>query len=172
MKLLHVMDDRSTAMLYDLTYQRMLMELVASERSVTELSRKLSIPVVTAWKRMQKLLGSGLVEVAEVRRSGNVEAKMYRATAARYVPAQLLAARPRDPVLREAAEIYSQIQGMGLALMAKTPEVPLDADPYDYAVYANLRVFVEVNRLPGYSKKLAELEEKLSRYEPRRSPLT
>ena len=166
MKLIRVLDATGTTLLYDLHNQMILKELVESERSVTELARKLNIPMVTLWKRMQKLIAADLVELSGVKKSGNLEKKMYRATAARYVPAQLLNFKPKDRRLLEAAEIYSQIQNMGMALLTKTNEIPADADPADYALYANLRAFVQLSRMPNFERRVAELEKKVSEYNP------
>src|ERR1700722_13356200 len=166
MKLIRVLDATGTTLLYDLHNQMILKELVESERSVTELARKLNIPMVTLWKRMQKLIAADLVELSGVRKSGNLEKKMYRETAARYVPAQLLNFKPKDRRLLEASEIYSQFQNMGMALLTKTYEIPKDADPSDYALYANLRVFVQLSRMQDFERRIAELEKKLSEDEP------
>jgi predicted ArsR family transcriptional regulator len=167
MKLLRVLDGPSTILVYDLHNQMMLKELVESEHSVTELAAKLKIPTVTLWKRMQKLLAAGLVELSTVKKSGNLEKKLYRATAARFVPAELLNFKPKDHNLLEASEIYSQIQKMGMTLLTQTYEIPSDADPFDYALYANLRTLVQVSRMPDFERRIAELDEKLSGYKPR-----
>ena len=55
---------------------------------------------------------------------------------------------------------------MGMTLLTKTCEIPKDADPADYALYANLRVFVQLSRMPDFERRIAELEKKLSEYEP------
>ncbi len=166
MKLLRVLDAPSTTLVYDLHNQMILKELVESEGSVTELARKLNIPMVTLWKRMQKLLAANLVELSRVKKSGNLEKKLYRATAARFVPAQLLSFKPKDRHLREASEVYSQIQNMGVKLLTQTYEIPEDADPSDYALYANLLAFVQVSRMPDFERRVAELQKKLSEYKP------
>jgi DNA-binding Lrp family transcriptional regulator len=152
-------------LLYDLHNQMIMNELVQSERSVSELARRLKIPMVTLWKRMQKLLAAELVEVSSTKRSGSLEKKMYRATAARYIPAQLLDFKPKDRLLSEASEIYLQIQNIGVKLLTKTYEIPNDADPADYALYANLRAFVQVTRMPDFAQRIAELDKKLSQCE-------
>jgi len=167
MKLLKLLDARSTTLLNDLRNQMILKELVKSEFSVTELAGRLNIPTVTLWKRVQKLLAAGVVEVSAVKRSGNLERKLYRATAARFVPAQLLDFRPKDPRLLEAAEIYSRIQMMSMKLLTERYEIPRDEDPSDYALYASLRAFVEVSRMPELVESIDELDEKLIQY---RSP--
>lgn len=166
MKLLRILDARGTILLYDLHNQMILKELVESECSVTELARKLNIPMVTIWKRMQKLLAANLVELSRTKRSGNLEKKMYRATAARYVPAQLLDFKPKDRRLFEASEIYSQIQNMGVKLLTQSYEIPGGVNPSEYALYAGLRAFVQVSRMPDFERRVAELEEKLYEYKP------
>ena len=60
----------------------------------------------------------------------------------------------------EASEIYLQIQNMGIKLLTQTYEIPSDADPADYTLYANLRAFVQVSRMPDFERRIAELEEK------------
>ena len=166
MKLLRVLDAPSTTLVYDLHNQMILKELVESERSVTELAGKLNIPMVTLWKRMQKLLAANLVELSSIKKSGNLEKKLYRATSARFVPAQLLSFKPKDRHLTEASEIYSQIQNMGMKLLTQTYEIPKDADPSDYALYGNLLAFVQVSKMPEFERRVAELEKKLSAYKP------
>ena len=54
---------------------------------------------------------------------------------------------------------------MGMIQLTQTYEIPSDADPFDYAVYANLRTFVQVSRMADFERKIAELEKKLSEYE-------
>ncbi|MGA2664924.1 MAG: winged helix-turn-helix domain-containing protein [Nitrososphaerales archaeon] len=165
MKLTIFLDARGTALASDVKNQLMLKELVSSEYSVTELAKRLNIPTVTVWKRMQKLLSVGMVEVTKTRRSGNLEKRMYRATAARYIPADLLDFRPRDKGLSAAFEVYSQIQKMGMAHLARMNEIPEGADPVDYGLYVGMRAFAEVFGTPGFRQKLSELEDKLSEYD-------
>lgn len=165
MKLLKILDQNSTELLYDARNQFILEKLVDSERSVTELAKKLKIPTVTLWKRIQKLLAAGTIEISGIRKSGNLERKMYRATAARYIPAQILNFKPKDKRLSEAAEIYSQIQNMGLVLLTQSNDIPREANPADYALYANLSAFLKVYKMPGFRRKMEELEKKLSEVE-------
>jgi len=165
MKLTLLLDARGTALASDVKNQLMLKELVSSEYSVTELAKRLNIPTVTVWKRMQKLLSAGMVEITKTRRSGNLEKRMYRATAARYVPAELLDLRPRDRRLSEAFEVYSQLQKMGMAHLARMNEIPEGADPVDYGLYVSMSAFAQVFGTPDFRQRLSELEERLSEYE-------
>lgn len=165
MKLVKILDPSATALVTDLKTQTMLKELVASEYSVAELARRLNIPLVTLWKRTQKLLAAGLIQVSAVRKSGNLETKMYRATAASFVPAQLLEFSPKDHRLAKALETYSEIQKLALGLQAQGFEIPKESDPVDYFHYAGMRAFVDLHKLPEFHRKVAELGERLSDYE-------
>ena len=164
MKLVRMLDDRETLIVLDAKNQVILRELVWSEYPVSELARKVRIPEVTLWKHMQILFKAGLVEVSRVKRAGNLEKKYYRATAANYVPSQFMRFRPKDPRLLDAFEVSSQIQQMSLALQARNFEIPEGVDPVDYAYYKSLWTFVQVNKDPAYRQRVAELEEKLSKY--------
>lgn len=62
------------------------------------------------WRRMQKLESAGLIEVSRVKRSGNIETKLYRATAASYVPRQFLEFKSGDPRLLGAFAVFSEFQ--------------------------------------------------------------
>ncbi len=166
MKLVRVLDGDETVLVSEVKNQLILKELVFSEYSVRELARKVRIPEVTLWKHLQKLLAAGLVEVSQVKKVGNLEKKLYRSTAANFIPAQFMSARPKNPSLLDAFEIYSQIQQMSLALQARNFEIPGGVDPVDYAFYTGWKVFVEVNRDPEFHRRVAELEEKLSEYRP------
>src|SRR5271155_2421622 len=110
MKVLQVLDQSETRLLTDLLNQMILRELVLSERSVTGLAKKLNSSTLKLWRRMQKLESSGLIEISRVKRSGNIETKLYRATAASYVPDQFLQFRPTDPRLMAAFAVFSEFQ--------------------------------------------------------------
>lgn len=166
MKLAKILDAHGTALASDVKNQLILKELVLSEHSVTELAEKLNIPTVTLWKRMQKLLSAGMIEVSKTKRSGNLEKKLYRAMAARYIPAEFLDLKPRDKRLSEAFEIYSQIQKVGMAFISHMNEIPEGADPVDYGIYVNMRAFAQIFGTPDFQLKVSELEETLSKYEP------
>ncbi|MGH9920420.1 MAG: winged helix-turn-helix domain-containing protein [Nitrososphaerales archaeon] len=155
-----------TALVSDMKNQLMMKELVVSEYSVTELANKLNIPTVTLWKRMQRLLSAGMIEVSRIRKSGNLETKLYRATAARYIPAELLDIKPRNKRLSEAFEVYSEIQKIGMTLLSLMNQIPEGVNPVDYGIYANMKAFIQVFGMPDFQRKISELEEKLSKYEP------
>jgi len=59
---------------------------------------------------MQRLLAANLVELSRTEKVGNIEKKLYRATATSYVPQKFLEFKPKDANLQEAFEIYSEIQ--------------------------------------------------------------
>jgi len=164
MKLLRMLNGDETALVSEVKNQLILRELVYSECSVGELARRVRIPEVTLWKHLQKLLAVGLVEVTQVKKVGNLEKKFYRSTAANFIPAQFMSPKPKDPRLLEAFNVYSQIQQMTMASQALNFEIPEGVNPVDYAFYAGLKTFVQVNKDPEFQRKVAELEGKLSEY--------
>jgi DNA-binding Lrp family transcriptional regulator len=170
MILVKVLDAQTTALISDLRSQLILRELVASEYSVTELSNRLNIPAVTLWKRMQKFEAAGLVEVTAVKKSGNLERKMYRATAANFVPFQMLSSRPKDRRLSEAFDVYSEIQKMALALQSQSFNIPEGTNPVDYAQYVGMKSMVVLQKAPDFQRKIVELGRKLSEYESKSGP--
>lgn len=91
-----IMGDKASELLLDSLNQRMVKELVFSEYAIAELSRKLNIPPLKTWRRIQKLVEAKVVEVARVDVIQNLEKKIYRATATRFVPRQLLDLKPND----------------------------------------------------------------------------
>ncbi len=165
MKLSKMLDPAATALVSDLRTQMILRELVASEYSVTELSRKLNVPPVTVWKKIQKLLAAELVGLSSVKKARNLERKMYRATAFNYYPAQFLPPAPKNPQLLRVYGTFSEIQKMFMAAQAKDFEVPTNENPVDFALWRGLRAFVDVGKNPEFQRRLAELEVELGRYE-------
>ena len=59
---------------------------------------------------MQKLAKANLVEVTRTEKVGNIEKKLYRATATWFGPQQFFNFKPKDQNLTEGFEIYSKIQ--------------------------------------------------------------
>lgn len=164
MKLRQVLDASGTRLSFDPKNQRILKELVSSEYSVTELARRLNIPMVTTWKRMQKLLAAGLIEVSTVRKTGNLEKKLYRSTAATFVSEEFLSFRPTDPHLVDAFEIYSQIRGTVRSLLTRMNAIPTGVDPIDYAIYVTMLSFAQVCGTPETQRRIAVLSKKLAEY--------
>jgi DNA-binding Lrp family transcriptional regulator len=166
MKLLRVLDGPETALASDRLNQVILRELVTSEYSVTELARRLNVSTLKLWRRMQKLVAADLIELSATKKSGNIEKKLYRATAANYVSAQLLDYKPKDPRLSEAFEVYSNIQQSMRALLSGTYEIPKEADPIDFAIYANMRAFAQVCGRRDVQERISQLDKKLADYKP------
>ncbi|HEV2389472.1 MAG TPA: winged helix-turn-helix domain-containing protein [Nitrososphaerales archaeon] len=164
MKVIRILDQSETKLLSDLLNQLILRELVVAERSVSGLAKKLDSPVLKLWRRMQKLESAGLIEVSRTQKSGNIETKMYRATATSYVPQQFFEFKPKDPLLLEAFEIYSEFRKRFAALLASSNEIPPGADPVDYSIYASMQAFAKVHGERGVQQRVSELEQKLSEF--------
>jgi DNA-binding Lrp family transcriptional regulator len=166
MKLVRVLDGSETALASDRLNQLILKELVESEYSVTELARRLGLPTLRLWRRMQRLLAANMIELSAIKKSGNIEKKLYRATAASYVPAQLWDFKSKNPRLSETFEIYSRIQKSMMTLLSNVNEIPKGANPSDYAMYASMKAFAQVCGKPDVQESISELQKKLSEYKP------
>ena len=113
---------------------------------------------------MQKLLKANLTEQTGTEKKGNLEKKLYRATAAWYTPQQIFNFKPKDPNLKSAFEIYGEIQGSMMARMSAYIEIPKDADPIDYSIYVNMQVFADICGKPDVQAKIVDLEDKLAKF--------
>ncbi len=164
MKLIRMLDQQSASLVTDTVNQIILKELVNKQQSISELSEKLEVPTLKLWRRVQKLQKAGLVEQTGTEKKNNLEIKLYRSTATYFAPQQFFNFKPKDPDLKAAFEIYSEIQGTLIAKTAAFNDVPKDADPTDYSIYVNMQIFADVCGKPEVQAKIGELEEKLSKY--------
>jgi len=164
MKLVKFLDQAGTRLSSDLLNQRILRELVMSEFSATGLSRRLDVPVLKLWRRIQKLETAGLIEVSSTLKSGNIEKKLYRATATNFIPQQFLEFEPKDPQLSEVFEIYSGIHKKIVAKLANSREIPKDADPVDYSIYASMKAFAEVCGEGDFAERISRVRKMLSEF--------
>ncbi len=165
MKLVKFLDQKGTVLVSDPLNQIILKNLVLSEYSISELSSKLNLPTLKLWRRMQKLLKSNLVELSRTEKVGNMEKKLYRATATSYVPQQYFDFKPKDANLQEAFEIYSAIQKKIMLKVSAFGDVPREADPVDFALFASMYAFTQTCIEPATHAKLAKLEEKLAKFQ-------
>jgi DNA-binding Lrp family transcriptional regulator len=164
MKLIKMLEQQSANLVTDVINQVILKELVNQQQSISELSQKLDIPTLKLWRRIQKFQKAGLVEQTGVEKKNNLEIKLYRSTAAYFAPQQFFNFKPKDPDLKAAFEIYSEIQGTMIAKTAAYNDIPKYADPTDYSIYVNMQIFTDVCGKPEVQAKIAELEEKLAKY--------
>ncbi|MGB9842289.1 MAG: hypothetical protein ACPLKZ_06150 [Candidatus Bathyarchaeales archaeon] len=164
MKLVKFLDQKGTVLVSDPLNQTILKNLVMSEYSISELSAKLNLPTLKLWRRMQALLKANLVELCRTVKIGNIEKKLYRATATGYVPQQYFDFKPKDANLQEAFKIYSDIQKRIMLRLAAFGDVPKEADPVDFALFANMQAFTQTCVETATHAKLAELEKKLAEY--------
>ncbi len=164
MKRLHALEEGDGGLLDDPLNTRIIGELVSAERSVAELSRKFDVPMVKMWRRVAKLTKAGVVEQTGSKRIRNLESKVYRARAARYVtkkPQSL----PKGRAVREAYELYSNIQKDIASALSRFEQVPQGVDPVDFAAFTDMHAFCHVLLHPDTTKKLVELREMLTRLE-------
>ena len=164
MKLLKLLDQQSATLVSDPINQAILKELVKSEHSVSDLAPTLNLPTLKLWRRIQKLVKANLVELTRTEKIGNIEKKLYRATATWFAPQQYFDFKPKDPNLKEAFEIYSDIQKNIMVKVSTFGDIPKDADPIDFSLYANMQAFAQVCGKPTTQAKIVELEEKLAKF--------
>jgi hypothetical protein len=166
MKLIKVLDQEGTNLTADTTNQTILRELVTAEQAVSDIAKKLALPTLNVWRRMQKLEKAKLIELSGTQKVGNLEKKLYRSTAAFFTPQQYFNFTPKDASLTEAFEIYNSIQHKMLSKAAAFGDIPKDADPVDYSFFVNMLVFADVCGKPEVQAKIVELREKLSKFNP------
>jgi len=164
MKLIKMLDQQSANLVTDAINQIILKELVNQQQSISDLAGKLDIPTLKLWRRIQKLQKAGLVEQTGAEKKNNLEIKLYRSTATYFAPQQFFNFKPKDPDLKAAFEIYSEIQGTMMAKTAAYNDIPKDADPTDYSIYVNMQIFANVCGKPEIQAKIAELQERLTKY--------
>ncbi|MDG6909376.1 MAG: helix-turn-helix transcriptional regulator [Nitrososphaerota archaeon] len=165
MKRLHVLEAEDAGLLDDSLNARVVRELVFADRSVAELSKKLDVPMVKMWRRIAKLTRAGVIEQTGSKRIRNLESKVYRARAPKYVSKRALDLEPRGKAVREAYALYSDIQQDISKALSRFEEVPERLDPADFAAFADMHAFCRVLLHPDTRQKLLVLREKLSRME-------
>ncbi len=164
MKRVMILGQIGTSLLSDTLNQRIVRELVLYAYSTTELSRKLRMSPVKVWRRVSKLLEAGILEQSKVDYIGNLEKKIYRASALRYIPVSFLDFEPKNKDLREAYKSYLEIQKESMKDLAASNEIPpsLSMDPIDYGVYAELKTFCRVMLGPKTQAILKRLDRQLA----------
>jgi DNA-binding transcriptional ArsR family regulator len=157
MKRVLVLDENGSRLLYDPFNLKILRILIQTEMSATELSRKLGIPTVNAWRRLEKMRKLGLVELRRVVKVGNLEKRFYGASALRYIPVEILNTIPSDPDLKNAYLLFLEIQSK---LFERQNTVDLDArkNLLDYYIYSDLLGFVETMELEETRQKLKRIK--------------
>ena len=165
MKIMKVLDERGTALISDPLNLMILRELVLSDYSVSELARKFHTPTLKTWRRVQKLLAAGLIELSKTAKVNNIEKKLYRAAATNYIPQQFLDAKPKDANLTEACKIFAEIQRGIVLSVSKFQDIPDGIEPIDYAIYANMLAFAQVCGDSKTQEMVSELRQKLSEFE-------
>jgi DNA-binding transcriptional regulator GbsR (MarR family) len=164
MKTVKLLDQEGTALINDPANVVILQKLVVAEHSISELATELNQPTLKMWRRMQKLIKTNLVELVQTKKVGNLEKKMYRATATYYTPHQYFNPKPKDPNLQEALNIYSDIQKEMMTALLTLGDVPKEADPTDFSLFANMQVFVQTCSKSTTQAKIAELKQKLDKF--------
>lgn len=157
MKRIMVVDGRTSAILQDPLNQRILRQLVASELSVKKISRILDEPSLKIWRRIRSLKGKGLVEEAGVLRVRNLDVKLYRATAARYISRDSLDYEPEEVTLKQAYALFRAIQSEILDVLYRYDPVPANVNPIDFCVATDLYAYAKVMTREDTQRKLSAM---------------
>jgi predicted ArsR family transcriptional regulator len=164
MKVVKVLNQEATTLVYDPLNQAILTKLVASEGAVSDLAGELNQPTLKVWRRMQKLIKANLVELVRTKKVGNTEKKLYRSSATWFVPYQYFNLKPKDANLQRAFEVYSDIQKDMMATLLASGDVPQEAEPTDFSLFMHMQAFVEACEKPATQKKISDLEEALVQF--------
>ncbi len=171
MKLVKALDQKTMPIAMDSINQIILKELVNQDLAVSDLATKLNLPTLNIWRRIQKLIKTELIEQTQTQKVGNIEKKLYRAIAAWYAPQQIFNYKPKDPTLKEAFDIYQNIQNNMMLVMATFNDIPKNVDPIDYSLFINMQVFAEVCGKPEVQTKIVKLKENLAKFNQKPTPV-
>jgi hypothetical protein len=166
MKMVKTLDAKGMALASDALNQIVLQKLVARPYSVSELSRELSIPALKLWRRIQRLSKAKLVEVTGAEKVGNLEKKLYRATALRYdVTPQFFKPKLNNPNLKAAFELYINIQKEVTKILSTFDnDIPKQGDPTDFAIYAHLQTFVQSFEKQSIQTNICQIKKMLANF--------
>jgi hypothetical protein len=164
MKRVMILDQNGSILLSDVLNQRIVRHFVLSPYSATELSRKMAVPAVKMWRRITKLLEAKIVEPFEVKHVGNLEKKIYRAAALRYIPVEYLNFEPKSKELKDAYKLYLEITNESLKRTMRSNEIPksMAFDVVDYGVCSDLKDFCRVMLDPKTQSTLRRLDKQLA----------
>ncbi len=156
-----VVDGRALRLVEDPLNQRVLKLLVRSELSVNKISKTLGEPPLKIWRRIQQLKGEGLVEESGSTRARNLEVKLYRATAARYIPRGAFDYEPEDDALKQEYTLFHGIQSETLKMLLNYDSIPPNVNPIDYCVATDLYVYAKLLIREDTRRKLKTILELL-----------
>lgn len=164
MKRIMILDQNGSLLLSDVLNQRIVRHLVLSPYSATDLSRKIGVPAVKMWRRITKLLEAKIVEPYDVEHVGNLEKKIYRAAALRYIPVEYLNFEPKSKELKDAYKLYLEITNESLRRAMGSNEIPksMAFDVVDYGVCSDLKDFCRIMLDPKTQSILRQLDKQLA----------
>ncbi|MEM0121520.1 MAG: winged helix-turn-helix domain-containing protein [Thermoprotei archaeon] len=144
MKRLAYLDGKALRLVQDPLNQKILGLLVRGAHNVSWLSKNLNESPLKVWRRVRQLESEGLVEERGVLRERNLEAKLYRATAARYIPRGVLDYVPEDEWLKQAYTLYREIQTKILRVLLTYDRIPESVNPIDFCVATDIYAYTSV----------------------------
>jgi len=167
MKMIKFLDAKGTVLISDALNQIILQKLVTSQNSISSLSRELNIPALKIWRRMQQFMKAKLVEVSGVEKVGNLEKKLYRATALRFdLPRQVFEPKLNNHSIQAAFGTYVKIQNEIMRVWSTFDgKIPKEGDPTDFAINAFLQAFVQVFEKSTIKADMKKMKQTLADFE-------
>jgi hypothetical protein len=99
---------------------------------------------------------------------GNLEKKLYRATALWYEVPQFFQPASSDPCLRRALDTYRQIRHETNAILSTfNRDIPEEGDPTDFAVYANIQAFMQTFEKASTKANMQKIKLLLENFDSR-----
>ncbi|MEM3186650.1 MAG: winged helix-turn-helix domain-containing protein [Conexivisphaerales archaeon] len=165
MKKVLLLDESASRLLYDPLNLKIVRILLQREMSTSELSRKIQAPVVRVWRRLGKLKEAGIIEVRKVVKVGNLEKKIWGASALRYVPSDLFAINLSDPRLKAAYELFLELQKK-LAEQQNSLQINnvRNKSPLDLFIFTDLLAFVNVMEMSDTAYILKRIKFHLQQF--------
>lgn len=170
MKMVMLLDEAATRLLYDPLNLKLVRLLLQDEMSISELSRKLNVPVVRVWRRLEKLRKHGIVEIRKIINIRNIQKRLYGASAMRYVPSEIFTIMPSDPNLKNAYLLFLEIQKKLLDEQNKV-EPGVKINPFDSYFYTDLKAFVSVMNTEETEMLLKKIELLLEEFKRTKTKL-
>ncbi len=144
-------------LLQDTLNQAILKLLVDSALSATSVSKRLGEPHLKVWRRLQQLRAQGLIEEAGSVKKRNLEVKLYRAAAAKYLPRGAMDLEPSDHKLKEAYDLYRKIASEILYSISEYSPIPSGVNPRDFCVATEIYVNAKVLTRADTQEKLRRI---------------
>jgi DNA-binding Lrp family transcriptional regulator len=127
-------------------------ELVFSECAIAELSRKLSMPPLKIWRRIQKLVEAKIVESQGSRMRNTREEGLSR-EGHQLRPRTVSRPKTNNERLGKAFKTFLEVQRELMNRLSAFSDIPKGENPTDYAICASAKSFCQLFLDPDLETK-------------------